>query len=100
MNIVRKTFPVVTFERFCDLNSLIIEIDERPRWTGLPRYIAAVKDGETMRDGCLIGIYGNGETEASAIKDLERKLCGEMLAIRAMTPERRNIQCPNEWVQP
>jgi hypothetical protein len=100
MKIERRTFPTVTFDRFCERHDLTVEIDERPRWICLPRYIASIKNGETMRDGCLLGTYGNGDTEVSAVKDLERKLRGERLAVGAMTPERRNIQCPNEWEEP
>ena len=96
MRVVDKSFAPMTLEEFADNHGLTLEIHERPRELGA-RYYAYFTDVEVMERGCLVGVYGNGDTKEQAISDYADELLGKRIAIRAGRDDRRNVQCPNEW---
>jgi len=94
------SFELVSFDAFADKHGLVMEIRERPGTLGDGRYYAHFERCEVMDGGCLIGAYGNGATKEAAIADYARTLAGKRIAVDAfgVKQERREIQCPNEWV--
>lgn len=89
----------VKFSEFLERNGLDIEVQERAKPGNLARYWCRCRPiTEVMKDGMLGSPGGNGETPAEAIADLARAYAGERLAIRAYHDDRREVQCPNEWL--
>lgn len=102
MNIIKEFIPTCTFDEFADQHGLVMLIKERAVDGKLigpdARYFAHFKDSDVSEPGVLIGRYGNGASPEKAIEQYARELIGARLVIDAYTPERREIQCPNEWV--
>lgn len=99
MIIFDETFPPSSFEQFADAHGLVLEIHERPRsieGDGM-RFYAHFKRAEVKDRGGLLSLNGNGATKQAAIEEYAKRLRGQTLVIGAYTPERREIQCPNEW---
>lgn len=89
----------VRFEDFADANGLEMEVSERGLHAGPgARYYAHFKRAEVMERGCLVSSSGNGSTPEEAIADYARELVGKRIAINAHLPERRELQCPTEWL--
>lgn len=93
------TFPGVRFEEFAENNDLTLEIYERPLNSGLDRYYVHFKNCEVSNGVCLAGVFGNGKTVFDAIEEYKLRLVGQKIVIDAGHPSRREIQCPNEWIQ-
>jgi hypothetical protein len=88
----------VKFEDFADQNGLVMEVTERgSRATPQARFYARFRHVEVMESGCLVGMFGNGATPEQAIKNYKDRLRGEKIAVHALNPGRREIQCPMEW---
>lgn len=85
-----------SLEAFAEQHGLVMEVRERPKSFGLARYLAHFKDVEVMRDGVLVGKFGNGDTPDEAIADYARQIEGHRLAYRAYQPDRREMQVPND----
>lgn len=47
----------------------------------------------------LCSMRGDGPTPDAAIRDYARRIQGALLVFGAFTPARREIQCPNEWIE-
>lgn len=107
MKINRETQPTETLESFCDKHGLTVSVKERP-WSliknfGLDRFHASIVNAEVARDGCLIGVHGNGATEDAALSDYCARVSGERLAINAFRGDRREILVPRlvgVWDEP
>jgi hypothetical protein len=100
LNIKRVGGGPVTLEEFADRHGLEMEVHERQKHIGLRRYYAHFKDAEVGEGGMLIGTAGNGDTPEEAIADYADEIAGRRLVIRAARPERRELECPNEWLTP
>jgi hypothetical protein len=98
--------PPVKFSEFTAKHGLDVEVTERflgqfPGYQSkfdVPRYYAQYKNSDTKEPHVLVGTYGDGDTPEAAIEDYKRALTGKLLVIGAFTSERREIQCPNEWL--
>lgn len=89
MKINRNTLKRPTLEEFADKHDLTLEIGERPKEYGLPRYFAYLKD-VYLDEGCVVvGTSGNGDDEQSAVQDYVKRLNGQLLTIRPFDPSRR-----------
>lgn len=107
MKINREMQPTETLESFCDKHGLTVLVKERP-WSlrknfGLDRFHASIASAEVMRDGCLIGVHGNGATEDAALSDYCTRISGERLAVNAFRDSRREILVPRlvgVWCEP
>jgi hypothetical protein len=105
MRIIDKTLPLISVEDFSVKYNLSLEMCERPGFAAskLHRYhchfVSQVTGHltETKDRGCLVGTYGNGDTQEGAIADYARELIGKVLVVDSGTTDRREIQCPNEW---
>jgi hypothetical protein len=97
---VFELVPRTTFTKFAETHGLVMEIRERPVTDGGDpmRYYASFEGVEVMDNGCLVGEYGNGASHEDAIDAYARKLRGRRIAVHAMYDDRRDIQCPNEWI--
>jgi len=90
----------ILFSGFCDRHNLTIDVVDRGPHRGnvIPRYYAAIKNGETLDKGILTSTMGNGDTELLAIAVLKEDLLGKLLVVNAMTSDRTEIQCPSNWL--
>ena len=93
MEIERHKVHEMTIEEFAENNNLIMEVHERddPK---LPRCYAHFKLSDIKDGSCLIGKYGDGETEQEAIRNYAKEISGKLLVIGAFSSDRRNIQVP------
>lgn len=100
MRITRIPFVATncTFDYFAVQYNLTMNITERPIGNGLPRYVAQFYDVEISDGFFLRGAYGEGNTEAEAISRYAQKLRGNRIVISAGSQDRREVQCPNEWL--
>ncbi len=88
---VKKSIP---FKTFAELYDLTLEVHERNKESGLPKYYVHFKRAE-IKDGCiLIGAFGSGETEKEAIKDYIQRISNNILVINAYSKDRQNIVVP------
>lgn len=88
----------VTFDAFAEKNGLTMRVKERPMKLNLPRYYAYF-DGVEVTDGVfLVSVFGNGMTPGEAIASYAMKLLGQRIAVDANKKQRREIECPNEWL--
>lgn len=97
MRIVR--FPSIkrskmSIVEFADIYGLVMEIRERNN-KSLPKYFAAFQRCEVQEGCALCGIYGNGNTEAAAIRDYAKGISGQLLVRDAYSPKRTEIEVPN-----
>lgn len=70
-------------------------VNERPLNMNLSRFYVSFEHGEVMENGCLVGVFGNGNTIAEAVDDYCVKISGKEMAFNAYTKDRINIICPN-----
>lgn len=95
MKIVRETVPTCTIQEFADRHGLTMSIRERPGpLAHLGRLIAAFEKTDVLSGGMLVGAYGNGNTEEEAIADYARRISEQIIAVDALTPNRREIVVP------
>lgn len=96
----------MTFDEWISSHGLELIAVERPNWchvrstpeqTAASRWYVHAKGVEVMDRSMLVGEHGNGPTPEAAKADYERVLRGKRVCVNAMRPERREIQCPNEW---
>ena len=100
MKIIDRTFPATTFGDFADRHSLTLVVKERPidrEWVH-GRYYAYVEGAEVKEGRLLRSTYGNGVTPDKAISEYAGRLRGLILVINADGDDRRELQCPNEWL--
>lgn len=87
------------FEDFANANGLEIVVRERPGSIGtMAQFYAKFRGVEVMEPGVLVSAYGNGATPEAAINDYKNELLGKYIAINAYRDDRRNVQCPTEWL--
>jgi hypothetical protein len=93
METERHPVSEMTIEEFAENNNLIMEIHERndPK---LPKHYAHFKLSDIKEGSCLIGKFGDGETEQEAIRNYAKEISGQLLVIGAFSNNRRNIQVP------
>ncbi len=60
----------------------------------LHRFHVSFKEGEVMKDGCLISSYGNGNTIDEALIDYATQVSCERVVFGAYTKNRREISFP------
>ncbi len=100
----------VKFSEFASINNLTLEVNERARrrdYSGygngpvgpLRRYWVHFDRVEAIEGCMLAGYSGNGDTIAEAIRDYAGKLAGARIVHKAMGPDRREFDCPNEWAE-
>lgn len=96
MKIKRDMVERCTIEEFADRHGLVMEVHERNpiQFPFLPRFFAYFSHAEIAERGCLVGTFGNGQTELDAIDDYARAISGKILAIDAYSKDRRNIDVP------
>lgn len=99
MKIIDHTYPETSFEAFAEQHQLTIELRERPRHYGLPRYYAYFSRVEITDGRVLISAFGDGDSKEAAIADYATRLRGSRIVFGAYTTERREMQCPNEWAK-
>ncbi len=103
MEIIKEFIDACTFEQFADKHGLVMRIGERPVDGRLiqpnARYYASFKGVEVAEGSMLASKSGDGATPEAAIVDYARRLVGKQLVVGAYTPSRREIQCPNEWLE-
>jgi hypothetical protein len=89
----------VSFDDFADRNGFVMKVRERAHAVGTNAQCYAHFDHvEVMERGCLVGMYGDGSTPERAIEDYKILLLGRRIAFNAGMPDRREIQCPTEWL--
>jgi hypothetical protein len=99
MEIKDDTFPAATFEGFCEANRLVLTVGERAGVVGRGRYFATCEGADVReQDGMLLAEFGDGSTREEAVMDYARRLKGKRIVVDAMLRSRRELQCPNEWV--
>jgi hypothetical protein len=93
-----ETFPDVTFEEFCQANSLVVVVREQSGRIGLNRYYATC-DAVDVREahGMLSGAMGVGPTKEAAYLAYSRRLEGRKIVVGVRTAAQRELQCPNAW---
>jgi len=95
MKIERNPLPATTIELLASTNDLTMVVCERPVYIGAPnRYYAYFKNAEVQGTGVLISSYGDGATEADAIKAYAREISGKRLVIDAYSMNRKEIDVP------
>ena len=90
----------IRFEDFAEKHGLRIKVVERGgNWTGTDgQYYAQFDGAEEKGVGVLISGYGDGKTPELAIASYRHRLRGLRLVFGAYTNNRREIQCPTEWL--
>lgn len=71
-----------------------LEVNERPKHSGLSQFYVYFKKGESMEGGCLVSHSGNGNTVDEALKDYCSRISCRKMAFVAYTSERKEIQFP------
>lgn len=105
MNItITRVGEQLTFAEFADKHGLEMQVAERTiddyiKRHKIARWCAHFKHAEVKGPGILSSVSGNGDTPEQAIADYARQLPGQLLVIDAFRPTRREIQCPNEWIE-
>lgn len=90
----------VSSDEFADRHELQMIVRERPRRLELSRFYASFDGTEVKGDGVLIGMSGNGNSPEEAITDYLTGIRGQVLVVDAWNDKRREIECPNDWVEP
>lgn len=98
MNIVRTAPKRMTIEEFADINKLTMEVHERSpkdiRDFHMPRFYAHFALSDTLEDACLVGAFGDGNTEAEAIADYAHRISEHILVIDARKKTERELTVP------
>lgn len=94
----------LSFAAFADKHGLTMEAHERVmddylKQFNVPRWYARFKGAEVQERGGLSSPFGDGHTPDAAIRDYALRIQGTRLVIDAFKPHRREIQCPNEWIE-
>jgi len=98
------------FNSFLRRNHFILVTWERSRHSSAPpfyAYLNADTEGlvgatvrtrvDLMEGKALVSATGDGATLDDAILDLQRKILGRTLVVGGWSPNRRYVQCPNQW---
>jgi hypothetical protein len=95
MKIIIDEQPRMTLEKFGDLCGLTLRITERPgNMTNIPRWYASFDNVEVIRKGMLHSVWGGGDTIREAIENYVENLSNERIAIKATSPDRREVRVP------
>lgn len=93
MNIERESIASMGIEDFAEQHGLTMLISERPR-NDAAKFYARFKGADVKEQHVLIGVHGNGATEADAIQDYANQISLKCLVLRADYPDRRVIEVP------
>lgn len=90
------------FSAFAKFNRLKVVVAERPhtKWGYRPenRFYAYIYRGE-VGDGCMLrSVCGDGPSVDKALTALAEELRSKLLVTNAYSDDRREIQCPAEWL--
>jgi hypothetical protein len=96
VNIARELVPTSTIEDFADKHGLTMEVRERGGdWQGTDgQFYARFRHADVLESPFLIGEFGNGHTEAEAIRAYAKAISEKVLCVDSWTPKRREIVCP------
>lgn len=100
MSVVLKTFGARQPKTLLGLAERIrqdIEVCERSLNSCLPRFYTSLRRVEVMTRGILSSVLGNGDTPEEAMRDYARQLAGYRVAVNAYTPEREELDIPNDF---
>lgn len=89
--IIKRFPPLFTkISDFADKHGLEMEVHERSKVT----YYAHFSHVELKEGSILIGAFGDGKDETSAILDYAEKISNRLIVVRSTTNERREIAVP------
>lgn len=108
----RPLAEVTDFNSFLRRHGLTVVTQECTQFSGRWRFYAYLSadvghvPGGALRSRVniweangLAGAVAKGETADTAVLDLSRQILGRTLVVDAWGPNRRHIQCPNEWAE-
>jgi hypothetical protein len=96
MKIIIDECPRLSLEKFGDTYGLTLRITEREGGDipTIPRWYARFDDVEVIRKGMLHSVWGAGDTIREAIEHFVENISNERIAIRATSPDRREVRVP------
>jgi hypothetical protein len=96
MQIIREDIPKITLQEFAEKHELTMVITERNlvMHPDLSTYYCRFQNCEIKDGAALIGVSGNGKTEAEAFADYAAQISGRFLVFNAYQDSRKEIQCP------
>ncbi len=96
MKIIIKRQPRMSLARFADKHKVTMMVGERdPGWARESKFFAHFEPSpEIMRDGFLVGSFGDGATPNEAIANFAKEISGKRIVFNAYRKNRKEIDVP------
>ncbi len=80
----------MTVEEYCE----VVQVELKCTLVRVGRWTCRGSHVEVMHNGGLISEYGQGPTANDSVRDYAKMIAGKKIAIRAMSPDRREFIVP------